>query len=240
MTPADIESFVNASPTRLVMTLPEVGYVSSGVLAFYAVATPDKLAVFTGKESGPDTFVYSGVSRNGDVVSLKTVRPFPAPTVLLVRADAKDTAEWTDGVDATLSEYDDDVKKLRAAAEDALNDTLVWEQPTLTTQIMLVEWADLEDGDVYPKGVLYFPKGSNKLAVRTFPGYEGEADRWSSYTGEVTNPEAVLNGLRVEAGRSTLLSDVRYVDGTNEDDAAARGLFQFAARAFAEHDRRLY
>jgi len=243
MTPADIESFVNSSPTWIVTTLPEVGYSSAKQLAFYAVATIDKLAVFTGQERGPDTFVYSSAGRNGDVVTLKTVRPFPAPTVLLMKADEKDEEvklKWLDGVDDAYATYDDNEHGVRAAAQEALDATLVWEQPPLNVIVPLVEWADVEDGEVQPKGVLYFPKGSNKLAARTFPGYEEEAQRWSRFQGEVDDPAQTLEGIAFESGSRTLLSDVRMTPGSSEEDAASRALYLFASRDFLDRGRRLY
>ena len=234
MTPEELERFVNQGPTSMSETMPAVGYRSTARSALYAFAVGKKIAVFTGDEGDPSVYIYSTAEKLSEIaVVLHVLRPFPSPEVVFARInhDSPDFKTATDAADDLNSDVNGEWESLRARAVAAMDETQVWEDPPRTVTVHYSEWLDFDGSDTKmvprSKGIVVVSEDGQRLVGIAFPGFEEDTRRWSHYKNLPSKPNDALNAVSDMAGRSTMLSDPKEMNGHSWEDAVSRALYAY-------------
>jgi hypothetical protein len=243
VTPAEIEAFVNSGPVSLSLSLPSVGVVDKRGQVLHAVASNDKIAVFTGdRDRDPLVFPFTAPPIADDTtLRVQVTRPFPAPVLRFtkVRPGAPEMQGFLDALDDFESE---NKSALRAKATEAMDLVQVWTEPPKTTIVHYMTWFEYSPDERKrgPRGIVAVSEDGKRLVGRTFPGYEDEAEQWNRWVNLPANPKLALEAVADESGRYVVFSGPREMIGHSWEDAATRALYDYAAEVFQATNRSVF
>jgi hypothetical protein len=172
---------------------------------------------------------------------IQTVRPFPAPILLLSKL--REGQPLYDECGNYYEDLDDTLggkwETLRERAVERMGQIQVWEEPPRNVTVHYMTWYEWSmtgrlDG---ARGIVAVPEGGRKVVGVTFPGREADAAQWNHYVNIPENPRRALEGLTGAVSQYVMFSDPREMNGHSWEDATQRALFDYAAEIYAKTNR---
>jgi hypothetical protein len=244
VTPAEIEDFINSGHTETFLSVPDVGYHGARRLALRAVARENKLAIYTGGESDPDTYVFISAERSGDGVEVQLVRPFPVPVLYISRINPINPryTTWRDEAESLHEQYEDSWDNLTTQAVARLEGLPVWTEPPHSVIVHFMTWAEYSPNPTKtgPMGIVAVAPEGRRLVGVPFPGREADTGQWGHWKGLPVEPAQGLLAVGIEAGFHMLLGEPRTSAGHSWEDAAERALHTYGAEIYRDTNRSMF